>query len=287
MRALLNRLPSFLRDRLDGVDLGDAREIRVRVGGCVEIRNARRSLFAGEAVTQSQMNDLVSVLTGHSVYAREAQMREGYFTMEDGWRVGLAGRYGAGLNGPLQAVTSACIRVSRRVSGAADTVYPFIADGRARSALILSPPCMGKTTMLREAVYRLSCDGYLVAVADERGELTGDLGPRTDVSTGCEKDVAIMRLIRSLSPDVVATDEVGRARDADAIEEAARCGVAVLATAHARDVETARKRACLRRIVDDGVFERFIELGGEPGRVLRVADGEGRTLWPSNDGEAR
>ena len=102
--------------------------------------------------------------------------------------------------------------------------------------------------------------GFRVGIVDERSEIAAcsqgvpqnELGPRADVIDGCPKAAGIMVMIRSMSPDVVVTDEVGRREDASALEEAARCGVAVIATAHALDPEDAARRPVLRDVLAQG-----------------------------------
>lgn len=279
MRSLLQRLPPFLVEALAGVDLEAAREIRVREGWPVEVRDGRGGRLLAQPVTRAQVGQLVGALTEYSLYAWEAQMREGFFTLPGGFRVGLTGRYAPG--GPLQMVTSVCIRLARELPQAADQLLPMLLEGaRPLSTLILSPPCLGKTTLLRALIGRLSQRGLSVAVCDERGELDGRmLGPRADVAVMCEKRVAIPRLLRALSPDVVATDELGGEGDAAAIAEAARCGAAVLATAHARDYAAARMRPTLREAMEAGVFERYAVLSDEPGHIKAILDEGGRPLW--------
>ena len=281
MRSLIERLPDELA-WIGEIDLSDVREVRVRLDQQVELRGARGSYLMGEPVPAAVLRALVHALTAHSLYACEAQMREGFFSLPDGLRVGLTGRYAAGEDAPIQQVTSVCIRLSRAVDGAVKTVLPFLMSGaHPLSALILSAPCMGKTTLLRALIRALSEAGCAVAVADERDELGGTpaLGARTDVAALVPKRIAIMRMLRALSPDVVATDELGHAGDAEAVEEAARCGSAVLATAHARSFESAARRPSLERLLRARVFERYVELGGSPGHVVRILDGEGGTLW--------
>lgn len=68
-------------------------------------------------------------------------------------------------------------------------------------------------------------------VVDERSEIgackngipTVDLGPRTDILDGCPKASGMLMLIRSMSPAVIATDELGRAEDLCAGGSACRC----------------------------------------------------------------
>ncbi len=281
MRAFVERLPEALA-WIGEIDLSKVREVRVRVNQPVEFRLDKGTRLEGDRVTGEIMRDLVSSLTAHSLYACESEMREGFFSLPGGLRVGLTGRYASGADAPVQAVTSLAIRLSRPVEGAAGQVCPYIVDrGTVLSTLILSAPCMGKTTLLRSLIRRLSETGFAVAVADERDELQGlmELGPRTDVSVFAPKRIAIMRMLRSLAPDVIATDELGHAGDAEAVEEAARCGVGVLATAHARTFEDAARRPSLRSMTRSGVFERYVELNGEVGHVSRILGREGDVLW--------
>ncbi|MEG1193879.1 MAG: ATPase, T2SS/T4P/T4SS family [Clostridia bacterium] len=282
MERIGERLPQFLAQRLAGVALEAAREVRVRLGQPVEVRFLGSATLLGEPVTAEQMGELLGALTGHSVYACERQMREGFFTLPGGLRVGVAGRYPGEGDGAIQVVTSVAIRLARPIDGqAAFVVGQMMATGRAQSTLILSAPCLGKTTLLRALIVRLSGAGLTVAVADERDEIAGgtSLGVRVDVSALSPKRLAIPRMVRSLAPDVVATDELGDAGDAAAVLEAARCGCAVLATVHAASYESACARPTLHALMRAGVFERFVELGGAVGRVARILDAEGAVLW--------
>ena len=97
--------------------------------------------------------------------------------------------------------------------------------------LIISPPRCGKTTLLRDVIRQLSngregIPGVTVGVVDERSELAGswqgvpqnDLGMRTDILDACPKAEGMQMLVRSMSPDVVAVDELGREEDFRAVE---------------------------------------------------------------------
>ncbi|WP_230632988.1 stage III sporulation protein AA [Paenibacillus athensensis] len=128
-----------------------------------------------------------------------------------------------------------------------------------------------------------------VAVVDERSELAAcvkgvprfDLGPRTDVMDGCPKAEGMMMMIRSLSPDVLAVDEIGRREDAAAVQEAAHAGIRVIATAHGADAADIGRRPALRELLDEALFTRLVVLERRrEGRApLRVCDSAGRTLF--------
>lgn len=281
---MFNDFP-LLRDRLSGERA--LTEVRVRAGQPVEARSASTARLIGPEVTRQELEELLLQMTGYSIYACEERIRQGFFTLPEGHRVGLTGIYAADRGGVagLTGALSMCIRVARPVPGAADPLMPYlIGRDRLRSALILSPPGMGKTTMLRDAARQLSRLGYRVALADERGELaapaagglpTMDLGPRCDVATGADKAQLIERLVRSMAPDAVVTDELGGENDARAVYEAACAGVMVLASAHAADISSARRKRGLASLMEDGLFESFLVLGGAPGHVVEIVDARG------------
>ncbi len=277
----------LLRDRLSGEQA--LTEVRLRAGQPVEARSVAAAKLIGPEVTKQELDELLLQMTGYSIYACEERIRQGFFTLPEGHRVGLTGRYASDKGGvvALTGALSMCIRVARAIPGAADGLMPHLIDGgRLKSALILSPPGLGKTTMLRDAARQLSLRGYRVALADERGELSAPaldglptmaLGPRCDVATGADKAQLIERLVRSMAPDVVVTDELGDEGDARAVYEAACAGVMVLASAHAKDISSARRKRGLAPLFADGLFECFAVLGGAPGKILEIVDArEGR-----------
>lgn len=95
-----------------------------------------------------------------------------------------------------------------------------------------------------------------------------------------------MMMIRSLSPEVIVVDEIGRAEDAGAIHEAVRAGIRVLATAHGSGLEDVKRRPVLQALLEDGMFTRYIVLerrkGGNP--FFAVLDGKGTRLEAARNG---
>ena len=152
--------------------------------------------------------------------------------------------------------------------------------GQLCSTLILAPPGVGKTTLLRELVRRIS-DGIgaaplRVGLADERGEVAAlwegrpqfDVGRRTDVVSGCPKSDGVAILLRGMSPRVLAVDEITAGEDVEAMAWAAGCGVALLATAHGGSVDDLRRRPLYRKLLDLGLFQRVLVLESRQGRRL-------------------
>lgn len=246
-------------------------------------------------LTRDGCGELLQRLCGGSVYAWEEELRQGFVTLDGGFRVGVCGRAIAGKAGVerFSDVTGFDFRIVRAVPGCAADVLPRLLDetGGVKSTLVLSPPGRGKTTLLRELVRCLS-DGlcgarpHRVALVDERYEVAGavrgvpvfDLGVRTDVMTGLRKADGLTRMLAAMSPQVLATDELSRAEDADAVLDAETCGVRVVATAHARDLAGLLRRPPMRRLYEMGVFERYVALGasGAVGQIAKVWDGDGK-----------
>jgi len=245
-----------------------------------------------ERVGHEEVSRTFQAVAKGSVYAWEEEVRSGFITVEGGHRVGLCGRAvtEAGRIRTLRQVAGLNIRIAREVKGAADRLLPhLVSGGGVCSTLLISPPQAGKTTLLRDLIRQISngvpalnLRGMKVGLVDERSEVAGchrgvpqrDLGPRTDVLDGCPKAEGLMLLIRALSPQVVAVDEIGRPADGDAVMEALHAGVAVLATAHGNDLADIARRPALAMLLQAGAFQRAVILGREPhpGAVRQVID---------------
>ena len=294
----VQRLAALLPEKTSAALLrlgGSIREVRIRAGRPVQLVSGEGETLCGEPVSAQTFAGILSALLDYSLHAREPELAQGFFTLSDGSRAGVCGRM-AGSNGAIRMTDagSLCIRIARDVPGCADPIMPIIAcNGAVHSLLVVSPPGMGKTTILRDVARQLSLRGYSVAVADERRELaaccrgvpTIDVGPRTDVMDGCAKHIAIGLLLRGMAPEVIVTDEIGDPRDVGAIADAARCGVAIVASAHGFDLDDLWQRRGLGRIISSGVFERAAVLRSPPGTIAKICCFAGmkggRPVWES------
>lgn len=185
----------------------------------------------------------------------------------------------------MRDYSSAVIRISREQIGLADQLVRALAEnGRFINTLILAPPGLGKTTLLRDLV-RLLSDGtatipaHRVALADERGEVAAmyqgqpqmQVGCHTDVLDACPKAIAIPMLLRSANPQIIAVDEITASEDLQAMEQAANCGVGLLATIHAADCSELKKKPLFCRLLEMQVFQKAIIISrSDKSRVYRV-----------------
>ena len=241
-------------------------------------------------VSAQELERLVEFASQWSLHAVLEQLRRGYLTLEGGHRLGLCGS--AVMEGEqihaLRDISGADLRVARQISGIArGFAGKLFQASKLCDTLILAPPGAGKTTLLRDLIRCISSGEagapLRVSVADERGELAAmwrgqaqmELGCRTDVMDGCPKAVAIPLLLRGMNPQVIAVDEITALEDIRAIEQAVGCGVALLATAHARGLQDLRDRPLYRKMMEQRLFQQLVIIRVEQGvRSFQVVPAE-------------
>jgi len=244
-------------------------------------------------VTKEEVREALEYISHYSLYAYENEMKQGFITIEGGHRVGMTGKamieHEKVKN--IKHVSSINIRVSHEITGCADDILPHITlHKQVCHTLIVSPPRCGKTTLLRDLIRQISdgnkyVRGCTVGVVDERSEIGGcykgvaqnQLGMRTDILDCCPKAEGMIMLIRSMSPQVIAVDEIGTIEEIHALEYALHCGCKLLATVHGTSMEEIRKKPIFEQLVKDKRFERYVVLSNREriGQVEGIYDERG------------
>lgn len=225
---------------------------------------------------QEDIDYVIKIATSRSLYAVEESVTRGYISCEGGIRIGLAGEAVLD-NGRLRSVkniNSIVIRIAKSIQTLPKEVLPLIES--FDNTLILSPPYLGKTTILREMTRRLSNKGNDVLVIDERNELSAtmngvqnlDLGANTDIMVGVPKIDCYEGAVRTMSPDIIVTDEIFGEKEVYAILDSVRSGVKVMATAHSNDIDNFLASKCYSPLKD--VMANFLLLGDNVGQVKEV-----------------
>lgn len=274
-------LPQRFKLWLDRLDPGlepKAEELRLRTGRSMTVVIGGAELDTGSPqVNGEDLRTMLENASQASAHTVLEQVKNGFVTLKNGHRLGLCGaaacRDGDVLM--LRDISSLSLRVAREIKGPAECLTDGVKEGgRVCSTLIMAPPGGGKTTLLRDLIRCLSDEGCRVSVADERGEIAAmwngtpqfDVGKHTDILDGCPKGTGMLMLLRGMTPQVIAVDEITGPEDVQAVTEVCGCGVALLATAHGCDREDLERREVYRRLLERQVFRRLLVIEREKGR---------------------
>lgn len=303
-QQILNILAARIRKVVEAerLDYDKLQEIRLRTGQPLLLLydGKERILPAAQKqkhiVTKAEIKETLEYSSHYSLYAYEHEIRQGFLTVEGGHRVGVSGK--AILEQEkvksMQYISSVNIRMSHEIPGCADGLLPMITKNReVCHTLIISPPCGGKTTLLRDLIRQISdgnsyVKGCTVGVVDERSEIGGcylgvaqnHLGSRTDILDCCPKAEGMIMLIRSMAPRVLAVDEIGAQEELRAVEYAMQCGCKLIASVHGNSMEEIAAKPGLSELVKRRRFERYVVLQNQrhPGEIKEIYDERGSLL---------
>jgi stage III sporulation protein AA len=275
---MLDFLPQYIKNSLKNLNISHVYEIRMRRNKPITINYLGAYRYLGLmgltehkekalTCTAEDISDVVYRAGRYSVYSVEEHIKKGFITAENGERIGIAGEYVFERGQPLtiRDFTSLCIRVPHEVVGCGGYIYQQCMSDKVRSVLIMSPPGMGKTTILRD-LSRILAEKTRknILICDERGEISnGNVGDSCDVVRFLDKNTAFEAGIRALRPEIIVTDELS-ANDCPALEKAKSAGITIIASAHFSEMVEVTP-------VFRGLFERFVLLDRQIiGKIFKI-----------------
>lgn len=263
---------SFLSDEinraLDNIDKNLIYEIRLRKDFPIKINikgiigylsTDGATFFKEEAIicTEKLIQDIIRSLTENSIYAFNDYIKQGYIPTKSGIRVGIAGEcvFNDGNIATIKNFTSLNIRIPHEVLGASNVICEKILNGNdIRNSLIISPPFCGKTTILKDLARKINKTFTKnILIIDERGEFSCINGENIDIIKYSNKSFAFDYALRSLSPEIVITDELSSENDWKFVKKAINGGVRIIASVHSYDINTLMNI----RGFEKGIFERY------------------------------
>lgn len=315
-KEILEALPLDIRNiliRLPSKYTIDLEEIRLRVNRPLMISLKNKDFFISKngdiafdlsksyITTKEDIEKAYQLITDYSIYALEEEIRNGFVTLKGGHRVGLCGTTVLEKHEikNIKNISGLNIRISKEKIGISNKIMPYLVDNsKFLNTLIVSPPQCGKTTLLRDIIRNLSngmkklnFSGFKIGVVDERSEICGmyqgipqnDIGMKTDILNACPKAEGMIMLIRSMSPQIIATDEIGKNEDVYAIKEALNAGIKLITTVHGKNLEEVIRRDNLKYLLKQGIFDRIVILSNQPkvGTVKNIFDGKTNKIMTS------
>lgn len=269
----LSFLPLQIQIAVNRLNLSDLSEIRLKSGQPVIIQYRGEYKYLkqrdGEIVLCYNAQEILTSALGKDVYTYSEQLKFGFVTLDGGIRIGVGGEYVTQNDDiiSVREVTSLNIRLPHEVVGCASAIYNSITKDGFKSTIIFSPAGFGKTTILRDLIRLVSTNAKkIILIADERNEICGIYNGRTsfevgnfcDVVRGANKHFVFKNAVRTLSPQIIATDELFGESDYLSISFLNECGIDFIATSHCMD----------KNILLTTRAEYFVELTGVGKRAI-------------------
>lgn len=263
-----------------GANMSNISELRMRAWGRNSVTVFGERIYLNSKTNEKELSDCFKSLCDGAIYPHRDSIENGYLTLKSGVRVGIAGRarYDGGKFVGVSDISTLVFRIPTQKSECKDELYSEFVRANY-GMLIYSKPGVGKTTALRSLAGLIGSGkkALQVVVVDERGEFNRQdyIGTSVDIISGYKREHGAEIALRTLSPEVIVLDEIGRLEESERLTEALNSGVKVLATAHASNFEELSRRASIRPFLDRKIFDVFCGISlCENKRILTVTRSE-------------
>ncbi len=267
----LKFLPEKLRQALNKLNLNLLYEIRLRVGYPVKLNYKNEVLYLSIYGTTSNKNDaiictfndidyIIKYSTEHSLYAFNDKIKEGFLTVENGVRIGICGEcvYSNNQIQTIKNFSSLNVRISHEIYGCSNQIFMHVFENEfINNTLIISPPFLGKTTLLKDIALKLNdINKYSILIIDERGEFENVKGENIDSIKYCDKYYAFNYGIRSMSPSIIVTDELINESDWKCAYNVVASGIKIIASCHGDNLMNLYKKEFFNKYI----FDKYVLL---------------------------
>ena len=274
-RGLSEEILRIASGRRGGIT--NLREIRIRRGGACSMLIGQEKVRLYRGMNEEETDVLISRLIGGALYAHRDSIASGYISLDRGIRVGICGSAaydGQRLVG-ISDMRSLLFRIPSGRCDFNDDLYRIFQHGIGSGMIIYSPPGVGKTTALRSLASSVSSGAHplRVCVVDERCEFDVEDYEmcEVDILKGYKRKEGVEIATRTMSPDLIMIDEIG-ADDAEALMSVVKCGIPLVATAHAASFRELVTKPSLRGLLSASVFDIAVGIYYLEGRYILEVD---------------
>lgn len=273
--AIKEEICRLANSRRGGID--EIREIMIRRQGVCSILIGCEELRLYRGISGEETEALIERLIGGALYAHRDSIANGYISLDGGVRVGVCGS--AAYDGDrlvgVSDMRSLLFRIPTGKCEFSRELYEIFSDGIGQGVLIYSPPGVGKTTALRSLATSVGGGErpLRVCVVDERCEFDpwDYTDCKVDILRGYKRREGIEIATRTLSPELIMIDEIG-ADDGEALMGVVRCGIPLIATAHAGSRDELMSKPSLRGLFDCSVFGLLVGISRRDGSYRLTVD---------------
>ena len=265
---MINKLTTILPNRMIAeiqkieIEKGFIEEIRIRRNRQAYMVVAGQNVVLNIVATDYEMKNILACISHNSLYAYRDTIVNGYISLENGIRIGVAGRAGVEDNRVIGVyeINEFSIRIPNNIIANCSEIKDLAKNS---SILIYSPPGEGKTTLLRSLILKLTSgkDAKRVGVIDTRAELLFGLDRKdllVSVLVGYPRKVGIEIAVRSMNSQIIVCDEIGDDNDACAIIDAQGAGVPIIASCHGSSLKDILSHRGIRNLHHSHIFDYYI-----------------------------
>ncbi len=272
----LNKLPFVLKQKiisyLDVNPYDAINEIRIHKNSNLALIADSKNIKTDIFIDETTINEIFEALCDGSIYAHIETIKQGYISLGNGIRAGICGRASFEKNDicGICEINSINIRIPHNIENASHFLFSFLKESNFnKSVIIYSSPGVGKTTILRDLICKLSNskDAIRYAVIDSRNEITGCINDidNADIYVSYPKGLAIELATKNMTPSLIICDEISSYEEAEQVLNSINSGVKLIATTHADSYEELTNKAILSRLFNGKFFDYALGVKREYG----------------------